>query len=43
MAGQGVIGSICPQHVTEQSAGDPLYGYRPAMNMLISRFAPAIR
>lgn len=34
---QGIVSSICPAHVTEQSPGDPLYGYRPAMNAIVDR------
>lgn len=34
---QGIVSSICPTHVTEQSPGDPLYGYRPAMSAIVDR------
>jgi hypothetical protein len=34
---QGIVSSLCPIHVTEQGAGDPLYGYRPAVNAIINR------
>jgi hypothetical protein len=40
--GQGIVSSLCPIHVTEQSPGDPLYGYRPAMNAIINRLKDAI-
>jgi hypothetical protein len=39
---QGIVASICPQHVTESAPGDPLWGYRPAIGILISRLAPVI-
>jgi hypothetical protein len=42
MGAQGIVASICPQHVAEESPGDPLYGFRPGISMLISRLAPAI-
>jgi hypothetical protein len=35
--GQGIVSSLCPIHVTEQAAGDPLYGYRPAVNAIVDR------
>jgi hypothetical protein len=34
---QGIVSSLCPIHVTEQTPGDPLYGYRPAVNAIIDR------
>ncbi len=37
MGDQGIVSSICPAHVTEQSPGDPLYGYRPAMTAIVDR------
>jgi hypothetical protein len=42
LGSQATVASICPQHVAEQTPGDPLYGYRPAISLLISRLAPAI-
>jgi hypothetical protein len=42
MGTQGIVSSICPQHVTEESPGDPLYGYRPGISLLVSHLAPAI-
>jgi hypothetical protein len=42
MKGQGVVSSLCPIHVTEQGADDPLYGYRPAMSAIISRLQTAL-
>jgi hypothetical protein len=40
--GQGIVSSLCPIHVTEQSAGDPLYGYRPAVSAIINRLKNAL-
>jgi hypothetical protein len=37
--GQGVVSSLCPIHVTEQTPGDPLYGYRPAIGSIVSHFS----
>jgi len=42
MGPQGIVASICPQHVAEESPGDPLYGFRPGISMLISRLGPAL-
>ncbi|WP_394850752.1 hypothetical protein LZC95_25260 [Pendulispora brunnea] len=39
---QGIVSSICPIHVTEQSAGDPLYGYRPAVSAIVDRLKSAL-
>jgi hypothetical protein len=39
---QATVASICPEHVAEQAPGDPLYGYRPAISLLVSRLASAI-
>ncbi len=39
---QGIVASICPEHVTEQMPGDPRWGYRPAIGILISRLTPVI-
>jgi hypothetical protein len=39
---QGIVASICPDHVAEDAPGDPLWGYRPAIGILISRLAPVI-
>ena len=36
-ANEGVISSICPIHTVEGEGGDPLYGYRPAVSVLINR------
>jgi hypothetical protein len=40
--GQGVVSSLCPIHVTEQAPGDPLYGYRPAVNAIVDRLKTAL-
>ena len=34
---QAVVSSMCPIHTTEASPGDPLYGYRPAMQAIVDR------
>jgi hypothetical protein len=36
-ANEGVVSSICPIHAVEGEAGDPLYGYRPAMSAIVNR------
>jgi hypothetical protein len=36
MGVQGVISSLCPIHTFETTPGDPLYGYRPAMNAIVN-------
>jgi hypothetical protein len=35
-ANEGLVSSICPIHTVERGAGDPLYGYRPAMTALVN-------
>jgi hypothetical protein len=42
LGARAIVSSICPVHVTEQGAGDPLFGYRPAMTALIDRLATAL-
>jgi hypothetical protein len=42
LGSQGVVSSICPIHVTEQTPGDPLYGYRPAVDTLFARISPSL-
>ena len=42
MGKQGVISSLCPIHTSEQGAGDPLYGYRPAMNAIVNSLKSAL-
>jgi hypothetical protein len=42
MGTQGIVASICPEHVSEQTPGDPRYGYRPAIGILVSRLTPVI-
>ena len=39
---QGVVSSLCPIHVTEQTPGDRLYGYRPAVDALFARISPSL-
>jgi hypothetical protein len=41
--GQGIVSSLCPIHVAEQGANDPLYGYRPAANAIVARLGNALR
>jgi hypothetical protein len=43
LGGQGVVSSLCPIHVSEQSPGDPLYGYRPAMSAIVDRLAASLQ
>jgi hypothetical protein len=42
MGKQGIVASICPEHVSEQGAGDPLFGYRPAVAAIIDRLKGAL-
>jgi hypothetical protein len=43
MGAQGVVASICPQHVADNaSQDDPLYGYRPAVASIIDRLKTAL-
>jgi len=42
LGGQAVVSSICPIHTTEATAGDPLYGYRPAFGALVDRLATTL-
>ena len=43
MGTQGVVSSICPQHVADNASGDdPLYGYRPAMTAIIDHVKAGI-
>ena len=42
---EGIISSLCPIHVSDQSPdgmSDPLYGYRPAMNAIVNRLKQAL-
>jgi hypothetical protein len=34
---QGIVGSICPRHVTESTPGDPLYGFRDIGRAFLDR------
>jgi hypothetical protein len=40
--GQGIVASLCPIHMTEQMPGDPLYGYRPAVNAILDRLKESL-
>jgi hypothetical protein len=42
MGKQGIVSSLCPIHVAEQGTGDPLYGYRPAVNTIVNRLKVAL-
>ena len=42
MGTQGIISSLCPIHTSEQGTGDPLYGYRPAMNAIVNSLKSAL-
>ncbi len=42
MGTQGIVSSICPEHVAEMGAGDPLYGYRPAVAVIVDRLKDAL-
>ncbi len=42
MGTQGIVSSICPQHVAEMAPGDPLYGYRPAVAAIVDRLKDAL-
>ena len=43
-ANVGIISSLCPIHTTDMSGNDtdPLYGYRPAMNAIISALSKTL-
>jgi hypothetical protein len=43
-ANEGIISSLCPIHTVDLSSDgtDPLYGYRPAMNALVTRMKVAL-
>jgi hypothetical protein len=43
LGSQGVVSSICPIDVGDNAAGDdPLYGYRPAVSLIIDHLGAAI-
>jgi len=41
-ANEGVVSSICPIHTVEGEAGDPLYGYRPAVSAIVDRLKQSL-
>ncbi|WP_394820822.1 hypothetical protein [Pendulispora albinea] len=41
MGRRGVVASICPEHVREESPNDPRYGYRPAVASIVDRLKDA--
>ncbi|HXX68844.1 MAG TPA: hypothetical protein VEK07_16780 [Polyangiaceae bacterium] len=39
MGSQGIVGSLCPIHTTDNATGnDPYYGYRPVVSTIVNRF-----
>jgi hypothetical protein len=42
MGKQGIVSSLCPIHTEEATPGDPLYGYRPAVNAIVDRLKGAL-
>ncbi len=42
MGTQGIVSSICPIDVAEKMPGDPLYGYRPAVAVIVDRLKNAL-
>jgi hypothetical protein len=43
MGKQGIVSSICPIHAADsQTADDPLYGYRPAVAVIVDRLKNAL-
>jgi hypothetical protein len=42
MGPQGVLSSICPIHTSETVPGDPVFGYRPAVNSIVNRMRSAL-
>ena len=41
-ANEGIVSSLCPIHTEEQTPGDPLFGYRPAMNSIVNSLRKAL-
>jgi hypothetical protein len=39
---EGIVSSLCPIHTEEETPGDPLFGYRPAMNTIVNRLRTAL-
>ena len=39
---QGIVSSICPIDVSENAPGDPDYGYRPAVEMIVDHLKEAL-
>jgi hypothetical protein len=42
LGAQGIVSSICPIYVAENSPGDPYYGYRPAVEMILDHLKGAL-
>jgi hypothetical protein len=43
LGARSVVASICPIHTAEAVPGDPLYGYRPAIQSLVDRLASTLQ
>jgi hypothetical protein len=43
MGNQGIVSSMCPIHTTESAPGDPVFGYRPAVNVIVNRLKNALQ
>ena len=41
-ANEGIVSSLCPIHTVEETPGDPLFGYRPAMNSIVNSLRKAL-
>ena len=39
---QAIVSSMCPIHTKEATAGDPVFGYRPAVNAIINRLKASL-
>jgi hypothetical protein len=43
LGSQGIVSSLCPIHTVDNASGDdPLYGYRPAVDVLVNRIKVAL-
>jgi hypothetical protein len=42
MGNQGIVSSLCPIHPVDMGNGDPLYGYRPAVAVIVDRLKNAL-
>ncbi len=39
---QAVVASVCALHILETTPGDPLFGYRPLINNLVTKLRPTL-